>query len=91
MVAFTFEAFGWTGAILFLLAYWKLVRGQWSSNSLSYHIYNLLGGLLLVLNTLYYEAWAAVFINAAWAAIAGFGLMQRHLLLSKRSSKARAV
>ena len=76
-VAFTFEVLGWFGAVLFLVAYWNLVKGEWSSGSAVYHRYNLAGGLLLVVNTLYYEAWAAVFINAAWAAIAGYGLFRR--------------
>ncbi len=72
-----FEVFGWIGAGLFLISYFYLVTGKWSSDANRYHLFNIFGGFLLVLNTAYYEVWAAVFINAAWAAIAIYGLIKK--------------
>ncbi|MDQ3394798.1 MAG: hypothetical protein M3512_11905 [Bacteroidota bacterium] len=83
-----FEVFGWIGAGLFLISYFYLVNGKWSSDANKYHLFNIFGGVLLVLNTAYYEVWAAVFINAAWAAIAIFGLLKKK---SKKSQDFRLL
>ncbi len=87
-----FEVLGWIGAGLFLISYFYLVKGKWSSDAIIYHVFNILGGFLLVLNTAYYGAWAAVFINAAWAAIAIFGLIKkrRKKSLDFKVSKVKA-
>lgn len=72
-----FELLGWLGAVFFLIAYFYLVKGKWSSDATIYHVFNILGGLFLVINTVFYQVWSAVFINAAWSAIAVFGLFKK--------------
>lgn len=70
-----FEALGWLGSFCFLLAYYRLIRGQWQSNETKYHWFNIAGGALFVANGAYYSAWAVLFINLAWGFIAVFGLV----------------
>ncbi|SDL92644.1 hypothetical protein SAMN05421823_10952 [Catalinimonas alkaloidigena] len=67
--------FGWLGTLLYLLAYFLLVTKRWTSTSLAYHLCNILGGVLLTLNTLYDKSLPAAFLNGAWALIAGYGLI----------------
>ncbi|TRZ41970.1 CBU_0592 family membrane protein [Robertkochia solimangrovi] len=69
-----FETLGWIGSFCFLLAYYKLITGKWNSHQTEYHVYNIIGSLLFVLNGAYYTAWAVLFINLAWGIIAGYGL-----------------
>lgn len=71
------EALGWAGALFFLVSYALLVKGYWKSTRLIYHIFNLLGSILLVVNTLYFGSWSATFINAAWGLIALYGIIKR--------------
>ncbi|UII22846.1 CBU_0592 family membrane protein [Fulvivirga ligni] len=72
-----FEALGWLSAFFFLYAYFNLVRGKWQGDDMIYHTFNFVGCILLVINTIYYYAWAATFINVAWGGIALYGMVKR--------------
>ncbi|MDX2303366.1 MAG: hypothetical protein NW226_11230 [Microscillaceae bacterium] len=75
-----YEGIGWLGALLFLVSYAFLITGQWKSTQAIYHMFNLLGGIFLVINTCYFGSWSATFINAVWALIALYGLFKdKHL------------
>ena len=70
------EVIGWIGALFFLIAYGLIVGKKWSTDQSIYHIFNILGGVLLTINTIYSSAWAAAFINFAWGGIALIGLIK---------------
>ncbi|MEM9340354.1 MAG: hypothetical protein AAGA66_16585 [Bacteroidota bacterium] len=67
------ETLGWIGALFFLIAYGMVVAKKWTTDGVIYHLFNILGGIALTVNTVYFSAWAAAFINFAWAGIAVIG------------------
>ncbi|GAB4426191.1 MAG: hypothetical protein OHK0039_44120 [Bacteroidia bacterium] len=77
MTALLFEGLGWLGATFFIIAYARLVQGRWRPNQPIYHFFNLAGSALLVANTLYHRAWAAVCVNLIWGLIALYGWTQK--------------
>ena len=70
---------GWLGALCFLISYFLLIAKIWKSTSVVYHSFNILGGLLLTINTLYDLSYPSAFINLTWAFIAFYGLYTDHL------------
>jgi len=75
---------GWIGAIIFLIAYYHIVVRKWTTDRPIYHWFNILGGALLTINTVYFSAWAAAFINFVWACIAIIGLINTKRIKAKR-------
>ncbi|HAA11924.1 MAG TPA: hypothetical protein DCE41_09585 [Cytophagales bacterium] len=70
------EVLGWSGALFFLVAYYLLITKRWKSDNVYYHLFNIAGGVLLTVNTIYFSAWSAAAINAIWAVIALLGLVR---------------
>lgn len=65
---------GWLGAFLFLLSYFLLIIQQWKSTSFLFHLFNILGGLLVGASALYDMSYPAAFINIVWVLIAIYGM-----------------
>lgn len=61
---------GWMGGTLIMLAYILLSLKKTSSNSIVYHLINLAGALLLIVNTIYYTAYPSTAINVIWIGVA---------------------
>lgn len=72
----TIQGIGWVGTILFIYAYIQLNRGVWTVQTPKYHVYNILGSIFLVINTLWDYSYAAVMANLFWGLIALYGLMK---------------
>jgi hypothetical protein len=73
---FFFNAIGWIGAALVLIAY-GLLSIQWmNGNSFSYQALNVTGAILLVINSYYLGAYPSVGVNAAWVGIAALTLFR---------------
>ena len=68
------QVIGWAGTILFIIAYIQLNNGRWTVQTNLYHVFNILGSLFLVINTVYDASWAAMFANLFWGLIAIYGL-----------------
>ncbi len=64
------EIIGWVGSIEILLAYGLNSYQKIKSDSLIFSLLNLTGGLLLILYTVYKEAFANTFVNLVWVLIA---------------------
>ncbi len=64
------EVIGWVGSIEILLAYGLNSYQKIKSDSLIFSLLNLTGGLLLILYTVYKEAFANTFVNLVWVLIA---------------------
>lgn len=69
------DLLGWVGALCFLLAYLLLILKRWQATSFFYHLCNILGGVLLTINTLYDASFPSAFINLVWAVIAAYGMV----------------
>lgn len=60
---------GWTGSILFLLAYALVSAKKTEGDSVLYQGMNIVAGIFLVIYTLSLEAYATMALNAVWAII----------------------
>lgn len=70
------QVMGWSGTVLFIIAYIFLNNGRWTVQTPVYHVFNILGSILLVINTVYDASWAAMFANLFWGLIAIYGLFK---------------
>ena len=73
---------GWLGAALLLFAYLLVSIRRWDGDSVLYQGFNLIGGISLITNTIYYGAYPSSFVNLVWVGIAIY-------TLSRRSSNRR--
>ncbi|HET9912166.1 MAG TPA: hypothetical protein VFQ13_09775 [Anaerolineales bacterium] len=63
------DILGWTGSILYLVAYALVSAKKTEGDSLLYQGMNIFAGVLLVIYTLALEAYASTGLNAVWVAI----------------------
>ncbi|MCW5909505.1 MAG: hypothetical protein KIT62_00435 [Cyclobacteriaceae bacterium] len=63
-------ALGWIGSVAVISAYALNSLQKIRSDSLSFQLLNLAGALLLIINSVFKEAYPFTFINTVWAAIA---------------------
>ena len=61
---------GWVGSGAVVSAYALLANNWLRSNSRTYQLLNLIGGLGLVINTIHYRAFPSTFVNIIWTIIA---------------------
>jgi len=73
------ETLGWTGSILYLLAYALVSAKKTQGDSVLYQGINIFTGIMLVIYTLYLEAYATTGLNAVWVAIGLFTLGRKWL------------
>ena len=64
------DILGWTGTILFLVAYGLVSAKKVESDSWSYQGMNLVAGSFLIINTIYLRAYPSAGLNIAWVGIA---------------------
>ena len=63
------DILGWTGSILYLLAYALVSAKRTEGDSILYQGMNIVAGVLLVVYTLSLGAYATTGLNAVWVAI----------------------
>ena len=73
------DILGWTGSILYLLAYALVSTKKAEGDSLLYQGMNILAGILLVVYSLYLQAYATTGLNAIWAIVGIITLGRRWL------------
>jgi hypothetical protein len=73
---------GWTGSILYLLAYALVSAKKTEGDSLLYQGMNIVAGIFLVFYSLALQAYATLGLNAVWAAIGLFTLRRKWLTRS---------
>ncbi|HLA07882.1 MAG TPA: hypothetical protein VJ022_10590 [Anaerolineales bacterium] len=73
------QILGWTGSILFLLAYALVSLKKTDGDSILYQGMNIVAGVLLVIYTFSLEAYATTGLNAVWVAIGLFTLGRKWL------------
>lgn len=77
---------GWTGSVMYLLAYALVSMKKTEGDSVLYQGMNILAGMLLVIYTLSLQAYATTGLNAVWVAIGIFTLGRRWLTRNDRLS-----
>ncbi len=73
------DILGWTGSILYLVAYALISAKKTEGDSALYQGMNIFAGILLVIYTLYLGAYATTGLNAVWIAIGLFTLGRKWL------------
>ncbi|HEU0294776.1 MAG TPA: hypothetical protein VFR47_18690 [Anaerolineales bacterium] len=73
------DILGWTGSVLYLLAYALVSAKKTQGDSLLYQGMNIFAGILVVVYSLYLQAYATTGLNAVWIAIGLFTLGRRWL------------
>ena len=76
---FFINILGWTGSILYLLAYALVSLKKTEGDSLLYQGINIFAGTLLVIYKLYLGAFATTGLNAVWVIVGLFTLGRRWL------------
>jgi len=74
------DIFGWTGSILYLLAYALVSAKKTEGDSVLYQGMNLVAGILLVTYTLSLGAYATTGLNSVWVAISLLTLGKKWLI-----------
>ena len=86
MESIIFNALGWLGAFLLLLAYALVSFKKLEADSLVYQWLNITASVLLLVNTIYYGAFPSSFVNAVWTVIAFFAILTIRRKYGKSSS-----
>jgi phosphatidylserine synthase len=73
------QVLGWTGSVLYLLAYALISLKKTDGDSMLYQGMNIVAGVFLVIYTLSLEAYATTGLNAVWVAIGVFTLGRKWL------------
>ena len=73
------QILGWTGSVLFLLAYALVSLKKVDGDSLLYQGMNIVAGAFLVIYTFTLGAYATTGLNAVWVAIGLFTLGRKWL------------
>lgn len=68
------EILGWTGTMLLLVAYALVSTRKVEGDSVPYQLMNIVGSILLIVNTGYHGAYPSAFLNVFWMAIAVFAI-----------------
>jgi hypothetical protein len=71
---------GWTGSVLYLLAYALVSLKKVEGDSIIYQGTNIFAGILLVIYTYSLGAYATTGLNAVWVAIGVFTLGRKWLI-----------
>lgn len=64
------DPLGWIGSLILVSAYFMVSYDRISASSLWYQWMNLVGSILLLINTAFYGAFPSSFVNVVWSIIA---------------------
>lgn len=64
------DVIGWVGAAALLTAYGLVSAKRLDGDTMTFQLLNLIGAILLIVNTAYYGAYPSTFVNIVWIGIA---------------------
>lgn len=64
------DIIGWVGSFMVIIAYGLNSYQKIKSDSKTFYLLNLVGGIFLIIYSVYYTAYANTFINVVWVIIA---------------------
>jgi hypothetical protein len=65
---------GWVGSAAVILAYILVSLNRLPGDSVAYQALNLIGGIFLMVNTIFWGAYPSTFVNFVWVCIALFAI-----------------
>jgi len=77
------DILGWTGTVLFLIAYGLVSLKKVEGDSNLYQGINIVAGLFLITNSFYWRAYPSAALNLAWIGIAVFTLGRKYSVQRK--------
>jgi hypothetical protein len=77
MTALLLDGAGWIGAVLVIIAYALISFHRLSPTSVLYQALNIVGSILLIINTAWHAAWPSAAVNVVWAAIGLLAVTRR--------------
>jgi hypothetical protein len=86
MEVLLFDALGWIGAFLLLLAYGLVSFKKVAADSQTYQWMNMAASVLLAVNTIYHGAFPSSFVNITWTIIAVFAILSIRRRYAKNSN-----
>lgn len=63
---------GWLGSAAVIAAYLLVSTNRLKGDAVAYQLLNLVGGVFLVINTIFWGAYPSTFVNLVWIGIAVF-------------------
>ena len=63
---------GWVGSLLLISAYWSVSKKRMEPESFLYQSLNVIGSVLLIVNTYYYGAFPSTAVNIIWVCMGLF-------------------
>ncbi len=66
------DSIGWIGSLMLIAGYWLNSKGKIDAQSISYQLLNVIGSVLLIVNTIYYGAYPSSAVNIIWVFIGIF-------------------
>lgn len=75
-MAYIFGIIGWTGAILFISAYFLLSINKLRANGILYQLLNVLGAICLIINSYALNDDPNFILNFVWMCIGLFAILQ---------------
>ena len=78
---------GWIGAFMLILAYFLLIHKNLTSRSRRYQALNVVGSLLLAINTLTTKAYPSFITNIIWFLIGLYGIF--HIVKHHKLHKSK--
>ncbi len=88
-MAFAVNVVGWVGVVALLAAYWLVSTQKARGDSATYQGMNLVGAVLVLVNSSYYGAYPSVGVNAAWIAIGVYPLAKHRPRMRGRDVDTR--
>jgi len=73
------DVLGWIGAVLFLTAYALVSLKKVEGDSILFQGINIVAGIFLITNTVYWKAYPSAALNLAWIGVAIFTLGRKQL------------
>jgi hypothetical protein len=80
-VGIAIDILGWLGALVLVAAYGLVSYGSLDGRSPVYQTLNVIGSILLIVNTAWHRAWPSSVVNLVWVGIA-VGALSRGLAVS---------
>ena len=80
-VGIAIDVLGWLGALVLVAAYSLISYGSVDGRSPAYQTLNVIGSILLIVNTAWHRAWPSSVVNLVWVGIA-VGALSRGLAVS---------
>ena len=76
MIEILIDSLGWIGSLLLIVAYYLNSKNKLNAQTFTYQFLNVVGSLLLIVNTVYYGAYPSSAVNIVWVLIGGHYLIK---------------